>query len=141
MKSYVKEFFKRGMAFGGFGPIIAGIVFFAVDCSLDNFSLSGGEVLTAIIFTYLLAFVQAGASVFNQIEHWPITKSLLFHFLTFYVAYIACYLANSWIPFDHTVVLIFTAIFAVGYFVIWFTVYFIARATGKKLNKAIKAGK
>ena len=100
------------MLFGGFGPIIAGIVFLAVDCSLEGFSLSGREVLTAIVSTYILAFVQAGASVFNQIEEWPLMKSLGFHFLSIYLVYSLAYIINSWIPVDWSVIGIFTAIFA-----------------------------
>ncbi len=138
MNKYLKEFLHRGMAFGGFGPIIAGIVYLILSYTLEGFSLSGLEVFTAIASTYLLAFIQAGASVFNQIEDWPLAKSLLCHFATLYVAYVGCYLLNSWIPFDVTVLLIFTAIFAVAYFVIWITVYLAVRATSKKMNQKLQ---
>ena len=70
-----------------------------------------------IITTYLLAFIHAGASIFNQIEDWPIMKSLLCHFLTLYFAYILCYLINSWIDFNFIAILIFTAVFIAIYFV------------------------
>ena len=137
MKKYVKEFFLRGMMFGGFGPIIAGIVYLILSYTLNDFSLSGLDVFTVIISTYLLAFVQAGASVFNQIEKWGIAKSLLFHFITLYLAYSLCYIINSWIPFKWEVLLIFTLIFVVAYFVIWFTVYFCIKATSKKFNQSL----
>ena len=39
-------------------------------CALDDFSLGGSEVFLGIVSIYLLAFVHAGASVFNQIEHY-----------------------------------------------------------------------
>ncbi len=138
MNKYVKEFLNRGMAFGGFGPIIAGIVYLILSYTLDGFSLSGLEVFTAIVSTYLLAFIQAGASVFNQIEDWPLAKSLLCHFATLYVAYVGCYLLNAWIPFEVTVLLIFTAIFVIAYFVIWLTVYLAVRATSKKMNQKLQ---
>ena len=137
MNKYVKNFLQRGIAFGGFGPIIAGIVFLILHFTLTDFSLSGYQVFLAILSTYLLAFVQAGASVFNQIEEWPITKSLLCHFLTIYLVYSICYIANSWIPFEPMVLVIFTAIFVVAYFIIWFTVYFCIKAVSKKLNAKI----
>lgn len=123
--------------FGGFGPIVAGVVYLILSKTLDNFTLGGTEVFTAIVSTYLLAFVQAGASVFNQVEKWPIAKSLFCHFATLYAAYSLCYLVNSWIPFDWRIIGIFTAIFAAVYFIIWFTVYSIVRATSKKLNQII----
>lgn len=135
---YVKEYLRRGLMFSGFGPIIAGIVLFILSFTIEDFSLSGAEVFLAIISTYLLAFVQAGASVFNQIEHWSIGKSLFFHFASIYLAYSICYVANSWIPFEPMVLLIFTAVFVAAYFAIWLTVYFIARATGKKLTKNLR---
>ena len=138
MNIYLKRFLQRGIAFGGFGPIIAGIVFFILSLTLENFSLGGGEVCLAIVSTYILAFVQAGASVFNQIEEWPLPKSLLCHFASLYIAYVGCYLINSWIPFDIRVVLIFTAIFVAVYFVIWLTVYFSVKATSKRLNQKIR---
>ena len=137
MNEYLKKFLHRGLVFGGLGPVIATIVLFSISLSIEGFSVSGAEILIAVVSTYLLAFVQAGASVFNQIEGWPITKSLLFHFLTLFVAYSLCYVVNSWIPFEPLVLLIFALIFAVTYFIIWLTVYLIVRATGKTLNKRL----
>ncbi len=137
MKQYAKQFLQRGMAFGGFGPIIAGIIYLILSLTIQDFTLSGGEAFVAILSTYLLAFLQAGASVFNQIEEWPIAKSLLLHFLTIYIAYIGCYLVNSWIPFNPIVIVIFTAIFAVTYFVIWLTVFCIVKVTSKNMNAAL----
>ena len=122
------------MMFGGFGPIIVGVVFICI----PDVSLSGGDVLLAVLSTYLLAFVQAGASVFNQIEHWPLAKSLFFHFGSLYAAYSLCYLVNSWIPFEPLVLLFFTAVFVIVYFVVWGTVYVCVRVTGKKMNRHIQ---
>ena len=138
MNKYLKQFFLRGLMFGGFGPIIAGIIYFCISLSIDNFALTGLEVLLGIISTYILAFVHAGVSVFNQIENWPIAKSLLLHMGTLYIAYILCYLVNSWIPFEPTVLLIFTGIFIAAYLIIWAIVYFSVKATTKKFNKKLK---
>jgi riboflavin transporter FmnP len=135
MNKYVKEFLTRGMAFGGFGPIVAGIIYLILSHTLPDFALSGTQVFWAIVSTYLLAFLQAGASVFNQIEHWPLAKSLLCHFLTIYIAYVSCYLLNTWIPFEPMVLVVFTAAFIVLYFIIWSIVYFSVKAAEKKLNQ------
>ena len=134
----VKDFFLRGLMFGGFGPVIAGIVYLVLQLSLENFTLSGVEVFTAILSTYLLAFVHAGASVFNQLESWSLAKSTLCHFGLLYIAYVLCYLINSWIPFEPLVLGIFTAIFAGGYTIVWLTVYICIRATVKKLNRSLQ---
>ncbi|MBQ7381220.1 MAG: DUF3021 domain-containing protein [Clostridia bacterium] len=138
MNEYLKKFLHRGLMFGGFGPIIAGIVYATLGATLADFSLGGKEILLAIISTYLLAFLQAGASVFNQIEHWSTARSTLVHFLTLYAAYVGCYLANTWIPFEPMVIVIFSAIFLVGYFVIWLSVYLAVKATERRLNAKIK---
>lgn len=137
MNKYVKDFFHRGLIFGGLGPIVLGIVLLAIDCTIGNVSLTAKDYLIATASIYLLAFVQAGATIFNQIEHWPLSKSILCHFCVLYLAYSICYIINSWIPFEPKVILIFTAIFAGGYFVTWFTVYLIVKRTSKKLNKKL----
>ena len=138
MNIYLKRFLQRGIAFGGFGPIILGIVFLILSLTINDFSLGGREVCLAIISTYILAFVQAGASVFNQFEEWPIAKSTAVHFLTLYIVYVGCYLLNSWIPFDINVVLIFTAVFFAVYLAVWLAVVISIKATSKKLNKKIR---
>lgn len=137
MNKNVKAFLHRGLIFGGFGPIILGIVFAIIEATTDGFSLGGAEVLVAVLSTYMIAFVQAGASVFNQIEHWSLPKSLLCHFGSIYLVYVASYLVNTWIPFELLAVAIFTAIFVVGYFAVWLTVYLVVRSYEKKLNARI----
>lgn len=138
MNKYLKSFLHRGLIFGGFGPIICGIVFLVLTLFQKDFALKGSEVFLAIISTYILAFIHAGASVFNQIEEWSTAKSLFLHLAILYVTYVSCYLANSWIPFDYTVILIFTAIFAVTYFIVWAIVMISIKATSKKYNKSLK---
>ena len=137
MNKYVKEFFHRGLIFGGFGPIILGIIYMIISKTVPGFSLNAEEVLFGIVSVYLLAFVQAGATVFNQIEEWSLPKSVFCHFLSLYAVYVLCYIVNTWIPFDPKVILIFTLIFAGVFFAIWFTVYFCVKSTSKKFNKRI----
>lgn len=134
----VRDFFFRGLMFGGLGPIIAGIIYLILHFTLEDLTLTGLQVFTVIVSTYLLAFVHAGASVFNQIESWPLAKSTLCHFGLLYLAYILCYVINSWIPFEPLVLGIFTAIFAVGYAVIWLAVYVSIRVTVKRLNRSLR---
>lgn len=134
MNKYAKEFLHRGLLFAGFGPVVAGVVLACIPAG----ELTGGQVLLAVVSTYLLAFIHAGASVFNQIEHWPLAKSLFCHFGSLYLAYSLCYLVNSWIPFEPLVLAVFTAIFAVTYFVVWGIVYLCIRTTEKKMNQKLK---
>ncbi len=139
MNKYLKAFLHRGLIFGGFGPIIMGIIFFVLSLTIDGFSLGGSEVLVAILSTYALAFIHAGASVFNQIESWPLAKSLAAHFSILYLSYLLCYISNSWIPFEPMVILFFTAIFTLTYFVIWGTVVISIKHASKKFNEKLGA--
>lgn len=138
MNPYLKRFLHRGLLFGGFGPVITGIIYAVLNAAVPRVIINGTDMLVIILSTYLLAFIHAGASVFNQIEHWPIAKSLLCHFGCLYIAYLLCYVINRWITFDIIVVLIFTAVFVVVYFVVWLTVYIIIKITEKKLNAKVK---
>ncbi len=135
MNRYIKEFLHRGLVFGGFGPIVMAIIYLVLSRTIKGFSLGGIEVFVSVISTYLLAFVHAGSSLFNQIEHWGIMKGLLCQLSTLYAAYLICYLINSWIPFNITVVAIFTAIFVIGYLAIWGIVYLCVKGNAKKLSE------
>lgn len=134
MNPYVKTFFHRGLIFGGFGPIVLGIIYAILQHTVADFSLDGVQILVAIVSIYLLAFVQAGASVFHQIEHFSVPKSLFCHLSLLYVTYVACYLINDWIPFEPKVLLIFTVIFLVGYFAVCLIVFLTLKCISRKLN-------
>ena len=138
MNKYVKNYLQRGIAFGGFGPIIAGIIFLVLQLAGVDVKLTGVDIFIAILSTYLLAFVQAGSSVFNQVEEWPLALSTGVHFASLYLVYIVVYLANRWIPFAWQVIAIFTGIFVSAYLAVWVTVYFIVRGVSKRLNQKIK---
>ena len=141
MKQVMKKFLLRGMMFAGFGPIVVAMIYACLEASDPDFHVYGGEVCLAIVSTYLLAFVQAGATVFNQIETWSIPKSLLWHFSSLYAAYVFCYLINRWIPFRWEILLIFTAIFVAVYFVIWLSVFLSVRAVERRLNARLQKKK
>ena len=133
MKKHLKNFLLRGLMFGGFGPIIFGIVCLCI--SFDDITpFTGKDIILAIVSTYLIAFVHAGASVFNQIEEWSVAKSTGLHFLTLYLVYVIFYLTNRWIPFNLIVIGIFTGAFAFCYFVVWLIVVIIVKKTTKQMN-------
>ena len=135
---HVKNFFLRGAIFGGFGPIIFGIVCMIISFNRNSVPFNGIELFIGILSTYILAFVQAGVSVFRQIEHWSQAKANGLHLVIIYLAYITCYLANSWIPFNWIVILIFTGAFVLTYLIICLIVYLIVRKTTKEMNIKIK---
>lgn len=138
MNRYFKSFLHRGLIFAGFGPIILGIIYAVLQKTVPDFSLNGVQILIAIVSVYFLAFIQAGASVFNQIESFSVPKSLFCHLSVLYLAYTSCYLINSWIPFEPKFLITFTAIFLIVYFAVWITVFISIKITSKKLNAKLK---
>ena len=134
MNYYVKEFLKRGLMFSGFGPIIAGIIYLSIEGSGVELNLDAKTVFLAIISTYIIAFVQAGSSIFNQIEKWSKAKSLFFQMTSIYVVYMGGYLINNWIPFKVEVIIIFTSVYVTLYLSVWLTVYLISKTVSKRLN-------
>ena len=138
MNKYVKEFLRRGLMFSGFGPIVFGIIVLCISY-FDSVAVhSARNIFMGIVTTYTIAFVQAGMTVFNQIEHWSVPKSMLCHFGLLYVVYSLSYIANSWIPFKAEVLIIFTVIFAVVFFAVWGIVYLCVRNTSKKINEKLR---
>ena len=138
MKKYRKEFFLRGLMFGGGGPLVLGVVYGILQGTVEGFSLSGTEVCKAIVSAYLLAFCHAGASVIPQIEHWSAAKAAFVHFAVLYTAYAGCYLFNDWLVFGWAEILIFTAVFAAVFVSIWLAVVLSLRAAEKKLNRSLR---
>ena len=124
--------------FSGLGPVTAALIIFIISQLEELPALSGMQVLIMVASTYILAFVQAGATVFNQIEHWSLPKSLACHFASLYAVYVLCYLVNTWIPFNINVILTFTIIFAASFFAIWTIVFLSVRHLSKKLNKNLR---
>lgn len=136
--NYLKEYIHRGLVFSGFGPIVFGIIIYILSKTVDNFSINGTGIILGIISTYIIAFVQAGSSVFYIIKSWTLLKSIFVQFISLFIVYLGSYLINSWIPFDIKVIMIFCAIFVISYIIIVLIVYITNKVISNKLNKVIK---
>ena len=134
----VKDFFFRGLLFGGFGPVVLGIVYLILHHTLEDLTLSGEEVFHGILSTYVLAFIHAGSGVFHQIETFSPGKACLCQMSLLYASYVLCYMLNDWLPFEPLAIAVFTAIFVAGYGVICLVVYLSVRAAAKRLNRSLK---
>lgn len=137
MNKYVKQFLLRGLIFSGLGPVVCGIVFWILDLSGVNPLLNGGQMLLAIVTTYVIAFVHAGSSVFTTIESWSKFKQMLIQGTCLYTVYTVGYLLNNWIPLDWMVIGIYTGVFVLAFLFIWGSVYFSVRTQEKLLNKKL----
>jgi len=55
-----------------------------------------------------------------------------------YVSYLATYLLNDWLEWGMTPVLIFSAIFVLGYLGIWAVIYSTTRRNTERLNARLR---
>ncbi len=134
-KEHLKEFLHRGAMFGGLGSVVVAIVHFTVGYCTGETAMTTEMFFRATVTGYLLAFLVAGASVFYQIERWGLAKSSLCHLLVLYTAYLGAYLFSGWLAAEMTTIAIFTAVFAVGYLVIWGAIWLSIKVTARKFNE------
>ena len=64
--------------------------------------------------------------------------AILIHGGVLYIGYLGTYLLNDWLDFGVIPIIVFTAVFVVGYFVIWAIIYSIIRRNTAKLNEMLK---
>lgn len=138
MKKLIKDFCLRGMMFAWAGPVISAIVWMCLKRAGAVTDLAVNEVALGIISTTILAFIAAGVSIVYQIENLPKAFAGLLQAAVLYIDYLGFYLLNGWIPLNK--IWVFTVIFAVGFVVIWFSIYISIRIKINKINKMIGKG-
>ncbi|MBR4863680.1 MAG: DUF3021 domain-containing protein [Oscillospiraceae bacterium] len=138
MKKFWKEFLLRGLLCATGGPLVIAVVYGILGATGTVTSLSPKEVCTAIISVTLLAFIAAGMSAIYQTERLPLPIMILLHGGVLYVAYILTYLVNGWLLNKLVPILVFTAIFLVGYGIIWMIIYLVNKANAERMTKLLK---
>lgn len=138
MKKHALEFIKRGLMAAGGGPVVLAIVYGCLGLSGEIQSLSTGEVCLGILSVTLMAFIAAGITVVYSSERLPLVSAIAIHGGVLYLDYLMMYLLNSWIPRNMTGIGIFTAIFAVGYGLIWLVIYLSIRAKTDRINRKLR---
>ena len=139
MKSFVLDFLRRGVCAMGFGPIVLAVLYFILQSAGVVDTLSGTEVGIGILSLSLLALFAGGLNALYQIERLPLMLAVFIHGAVLYVCYLATYLVNSWLAWDITHLVVFSAIFVVGYVVIWIVVCSVIKRNTKRLNQALRA--
>ena len=67
MNPYVKRFLHRGLVFGGFGPLVMGIVYWCLSLTLGNIALSGGgDIATEAVNDGLCDFSGQGKNKYRR---------------------------------------------------------------------------
>ena len=138
MKKFVLEFLRRGLMASGIGPIVLAIVYLILQQTAAVETLSVNQVCIGIFSITALAFIAGGMNAIYQIERLPLMVAILIHGGILYISYLVTYLLNDWLDFGIIPIIVFSAIFVVGYIVIWAIIYSIIRRTTTNLNKTLK---
>ena len=138
MKKFVLEFVRRGFIATGLGPIVLAIVYLILKQSAAIDTLTVNQVCIGIFSLSALAFIAGGMNAIYQVERMPLMTAILIHGGTLYIGYLGTYLLNDWLDFGVIPIMVFTAIFVVGYIVIWAIIYSIIRRNTAKLNEMLK---
>ena len=138
MKKFVLEFVRRGFIATGLGPIVLAIVYLILKQSAAIDTLTVNQVCIGIFSLSALAFIAGGMNAIYKVERMPLMTAILIHGGTLYIGYLGTYLLNDWLDFGVIPIIVFTAIFVVGYIVIWAIIYSIIRRNTAKLNEMLK---
>lgn len=141
MKKHVLDFFRRGLVACGFGPMVLAFVYIVLNKHATVESLNVNEVVKGIFSMTALAFIAGGMNAIYQIERLPLMSAVLIHGGVLYGSYLTTFLVNDWLESGMIPILIFTAVFIVGYLVIWAVIYTVIRKRTQKINAILKAKK
>ena len=137
MKKIILEFIRRGLIAAGLGPIILAIVYLILQKQADVNTLTVNQVCIGIFSLSALAFIAGGMNIIYQIEQLPLMVAILIHGFVLYFGYLITYLLNNWLESDFTPILVFSAIFIIGYLMVWVIIYSITKRKTDKLNQIL----
>ena len=138
MKKFISAFVLRGLVAMGLGPIALAIVYLILKQAVPVNTLTVNQICIGIFSLSALAFIAGGMNAIYQIERMPLMTAILIHGSVLYVGYLCTYLLNDWLDFGVIPIIVFTAIFVVGYVVIWAIIYSIIRRNTAKINEMLK---
>ena len=138
MKKVALGFLRRGVMSCGVGPIILAVLYLILHHNGVVENVSVKELCVGIFSLSALAFIAGGMNAVYQIEQLPLMVAILIHGSALYVSYLGTYLINNWLEWGATPILVFSGIFAVGYFVIWAVIYSIIKRNTARLNQILK---
>jgi len=138
MKKFVLEFLRRGLIASGIGPIVLAIIYLILQQTAAVETLSVNQVCIGIFSITALAFIAGGMNAIYQIERLPLMVAILIHGGILYISYLVTYLLNDWLDFGALPIIVFSAVFVVGYIVIRAIIYSIIKRNTDKLNKMLK---
>ena len=138
MKKILSVFFLQGMVACGFGPIVLAILYLILQNQGIVQEISVNQMCKGIFSLAFLAFIAGGMNVIYQLERLPLMVAIFIHGSVLYVTYLGAYLMNDWLELGVTPIMVFTAIFVLGYLIIWLIIYGINTKSTKRLNQILK---
>lgn len=138
MKKIILEFLHRGAIACGLGPVIFAIVCLILQKQAGVESLTVNQLCMGIFSLSALAFIAGGMNMIYQMEQLPLMAAILIHGIVLYLSYLVTYQVNGWLEGETTPLLIFSAIFVLGYLIIWVIIYCITKRKTEKLNRSLK---
>ena len=138
MKRLIGEFFRRGVAAMGLGPLVLAVSYGVMQNQGLVDTLTVNQVCLGIVSISALAFVAGAMNVLYRIERLPLMPAILIHGTVLYISYLATYLLNGWLEWGGVPVMVFSCIFCGGYLVIWVIIYSIIKRNTDRLNVILK---
>ena len=137
MKKFALEFLRRGLVACGLGPIVLAVLYLVLKANGVE-TLTVDEVCLGIFSLTALAFIAGGMNAVYQMERLPLMLAILLHGGVLYAGYLAVFLLNGWLQQGLTPLLVFTAVFVIGYLVIWVIIYSVTKQKTAMLNQMLK---
>lgn len=138
MKRIMLDFLKRGLMAAAGGPVILAIIYGILGATGQVHSFTPAEVCQGILTVTLMAFIAGGVSIVYSIERLPLLPATLIHAAALYADYLMIYLLNDWVPRNLTGVGVFTAIYAIGYAVIWLFILLSIKVKTDRMNQKLR---
>lgn len=138
MKQHILEFGRRGLIACGFGPLVLVVLYLILQSCGVLDTLTVREVCLGIVSLSALAFIAGGMNIVYQVERLPLPVAILLHGSVLYIAYLATYLVNGWLAQGVGPLLAFSAIFVLGFLVIWAVIFAATKRSTAKVNEILK---
>jgi hypothetical protein len=138
MRKFILEFIRRGCIASGIGPVVLGLLYLILRQTGDISVLTVNEVCVGIFSMTALAFVSGGINAIYQLERLPLMVAILIHGSVLYISYLGTYLLNAWLDLGLLPIAVFSAIFVVGYIVIWAVIYRIIKRNTDRVNAQLQ---
>ena len=138
MKNIIKDFVHKGVCACGLGPLVLAVLYIILHKNGVIDVLSVNEVCTGIVSLSVLAFIAGGMNAIYTIERLPLMVAILIHGSVLYLSYLATYVLNGWLETGPTPIIIFSAIFVVGYIAIWIIIYAATKKRTARVNEILK---